>query len=149
MPTALSERIGRIASLTDQLGDIIDAETSVLRDRRRGALADTDLQKKQLTRAYDAEMSELRENPSLLAGARDEDVARLRSIMGEFRKVLDEHNRALFVAKTVSERMIKAVADEVAGRDRGVVGYSKVAKAQFLTAPPGGRPISLALNELV
>lgn len=149
MPTALSDRITRIGSLADQLGDIIDAETKVLRDRRPNELADTELQKKQLTRAYDAEMSELRENPSILAGSRDEDVARLRSIMAEFRKVLDKHNRALFVAKTVTERMIKAVSDEVAGRDRAVVGYSNAAKAHFLTAPPGGRPISLALNEVV
>ena len=149
MATALSERILRIAEVAQRLGDIIKAETAVLRERRPSDLADTRIQKNQLTRAYDEAISDLRENPAILAAARAGEVEALKSIMGHFRGILDEHNRALFVAKTVTERFIKAVSDEVAGRDSAVVGYTKTAKAMALTAPPGGRPVSLALNEVI
>ncbi len=149
MATALSERIARIGDLASRLGEIITMETLILRNRRARELADTEAQKGQLTRAYDEELSELRENPAILAGAQTEEVAALKTIMGAFKQILDEHNRALFVAKTVSERFIKAVSDEVAGRDSAVVGYTRTAQASTLTRPPGGRPVSLALNQVV
>ncbi len=149
MATALTERISRIRELVHRLGEIINAETTVLRARRPSELADTRLQKSQLTKAYDEEISDLRENPAILAAAQDGEVDTLKSIIGPFRKILDEHNRALFVAKTVTERFIRAVADEVAGRDLTVVGYTKTAKATALTTPPGGRPVSLALNQSI
>lgn len=149
MPTALSERISRIRELVLHLGEIINAETKVLRNRRPDELADTQQQKKQLTMAYDEEINDLRENPAILAAAQDGEVDLLKSIIGHFRDILDEHNRALFVAKTVTERFIRAVADEVAGRDSTVVGYTKTAQTRALATPPGGRPVSLALNEVV
>lgn len=149
MATALSERISRIRELVQRLGDIINAETTVLRNRRPSELADTHLQKSQLTKAYDEEISDLRENPAILAAAQDREVVMLKSIIGHFRDILDEHNRALFVAKTVTERFIKAVSDEVAGRDLTVVGYTRTAQATALATPPGGRPVSLALNQVI
>ncbi len=149
MATALTERISRIRELVHRLGEIISAETTVLLNRRPSELADTQLQKSQLTKAYDEEISDLRENPAILAAAQDGEVVMLKSIIGHFRAILDEHNRALFVAKTVTERFIKAVADEVAGHDLTVVGYTKTAQATALTTPPGGRPVSLALNQVV
>ncbi len=149
MATALSERISRIRELVHRLGEIINAETTVLRNRRPSEMADTQLQKMQLTKAYDEEVSDLRENPAILAAAQDGEVATLKSIIGRFRDILDDHNRALFVAKTVTERFIKAVSDEVAGRDLTVVGYTRTAQAKALTTPPGGRPVSLALNQVV
>ncbi|MCH8189094.1 MAG: hypothetical protein IIB66_10455, partial [Proteobacteria bacterium] len=48
MTTALTERISRIRDLVHHLGEIITAETTVLRDRRPGELADTRLQKTHL-----------------------------------------------------------------------------------------------------
>lgn len=149
MTTALSERISRIRELVNRLGEIITAETTVLRNRRPSELADTQLQKRQLTKAYDEEIGDLRENPAILAAAQDGEVDMLKSIIGHFREILDEHNRALFVAKTVTERFIKAVADEVAGHDLTVVGYTRTAQATALTSPPGGRPVSLALNQVI
>lgn len=149
MATALTERISRIRELVQRLGEIISAETTVLLNRRPSELADTQLQKSQLTKAYDEEISDLRENPAILAAAQDGEVVMLKSIIGHFRTILDEHNRALFVAKTVTERFIKAVADEVAGHDLTVVGYTKTAQATALTTPPGGRPVSLALNQVI
>ena len=149
MATALSERISRIRELVHRLGEIINAETAVLRKRQPSELADTQLQKSQLTTAYDEEISDLRENPAILAAARDGEVDMLKSIIGHFRVILDEHNRALFVAKTVTERFIKAVSDEVAGRDLTVIGYTRTAQAAALAPPPGGRPVSLALNQVI
>lgn len=149
MATALSERISRIRELVHRLGEIINAETAVLRKRQPSELADTQLQKNQLTKAYDEEISDLRENPAILAAAQDGEVDMLKSIIGQFRVILDEHNRALFVAKTVTERFIKAVSDEVAGRDLTVIGYTRTAQAAALAPPPGGRPVSLALNQVI
>ncbi len=149
MATALSERISRIRELVHRLGEIIAAETAVLRKRQPSELADTQLQKSQLTKAYDEEISDLRENPAILAAAQDGEVDMLKSIIGRFRVILDEHNRALFVAKTVTERFIKAVSDEVAGRDLTVIGYTRTAQAAALAPPPGGRPVSLALNQVI
>jgi hypothetical protein len=149
MATALSERISRIRELVHRLGEIIAAETAVLRKRQPSELADTQLQKSQLTKAYDEEISDLRENPAILAAAQDGEVDMLKSIIGRFRVILDEHNRALFVAKTVTERFIKAVSDEVAGQDVTVIGYTRTAQAAALAPPPGGRPVSLALNQVI
>lgn len=149
MATALSERISRIGELALRLGEVIEAETLVIRDQRPHELADTKLQKNQLTNAYDDEIGDLRENPAILAAAQPGEVETLKNIIGHFRGILDEHNRALFVAKTVTERFIKAVSDEVAGQDSAVVGYTRTAHATALTAPPGGRPVSLALNQVI
>ena len=149
MATPLAERISRIAELAHRLGEIIDAETAVLRERRHNELADTQRQKSQLTKAYDEEISDLRENPAVLATAKEGEVDTLKSIIGRFRGILDEHNRALFVAKTVTERFIKAISDEVAGRDMAVIGYTSSAQSRPLMAPLGGRPVSLALDQVI
>ena len=73
----------------------------------------------------------------------------MKTNFARFRDILDSHNRALFVAKTVTERLMRAVTNEVAGRDKTLHGYSNKALPRALTAPLGGRPVSLALNQVV
>lgn len=143
-------RIALLIDVTRKLGALIASETELLRRRRPREIAALQPEKDRLSQIYDKEMRVLRQNPALAAAFPAAEKALLRSVIERFGTVLDEHHRALMVAKTVTERLVRAVSEEVSSRSGVVHGYSKYATA---TVPAAGsrraRPVSLAVNQVI
>ncbi len=89
-------------------------------------------EKEALSNAYRTEMETVRQDPSAIAAAPPQEVARLKTVLGAFHRLLEDHRRALNTAKTVTERLVKHIADELAGDDR-----------------PTRRAVSLALDQVI
>ena len=141
-------RIALLVDVTHKLGTLIANETELLRRRRPRELAVLQPEKERLSKIYDNEMRTLRENPGLAAASPPREMELLRSVIKWFAKVLEDHHRALMVAKTVTERLVKAVSDEVSARSGVVSGYSKYATTATTTMSKA-RPVSLAVNQVI
>jgi hypothetical protein len=66
-----------------------------------------------LANLYRHESARVQDNPALLAAAPRELRARLARASEAFERTLRRHGRALYAARTVTEGIVRAIADEV------------------------------------
>jgi Na+/phosphate symporter len=137
-----------LARTTERLGEIISGENSRLNDRRPQDLVRSQDEKDRLTTAYERHMGELQRNPMMLKRADPHEVDRLRNATRRFQEALDEHRRLVQTAKSITDRMIKSITDEIANRERPVTGYDATAMMKAATRRDQGA-VSLALNQVV
>lgn len=137
-----------LARTTERLGEIIAGENGHLNSRRARDLMTSQEEKERLTAAYERHMGELQRNPMVLKRADPEEVSRLRKATNAFQEALEEHRRLVQTAKSITDRMIKSITDEIASRDRPVTGYDNTAQMRASVAKERG-PVSLALNQVV
>ena len=149
MSTA-TDRVAVVHQLAERLAELVTLENQLLADRRPREIADLQDEKLRLSESFQAEMDAVRRDPAILAGADPQAVADLKATIGRFNQVLDEHRRRLVSAKTVTERLVAAISEEVARKDRPAPGYdSSAGPARDSRALRRGRPVSLALNQVV
>lgn len=142
------ELIKILTQTTERLGELLSRENKVLHQHKTFALTDSQSEKDQLTSAYEKELSHLRRDPSLLKRSDPELVDRLKSATHRFQEVLEEHRRLVQTAKSVTDRMVRTITEEVSKRDRPVDAYD----ASATVRPHVGKqakPVSLALNQIV
>jgi hypothetical protein len=138
----------KLAVLVARLGDAVNRETKLIATRRPNEIERFKQEREQLTAAYERGIEYVKANPSLLKGADAGTVTKLKQAMARFHELLNEHRRAVFAAKTLTERLIGAITEEVARRERPLGGYTR--NATIRTAPQRAtRPVSLALNQVV
>ncbi len=139
-----------LLALTERLTGTIAAETALLATRPARELAQTQDEKLRLATLYSREMSALAADPERIARIDPALRDRLRDATRRFHQVAEEHSLRVRSLRTVSERMIKAIADEVTRRNRPVRSYDD--KALMRPVAMSGmpvRPTSLALNQMV
>jgi hypothetical protein len=143
-----TDLIKSLAVTTERLGDLVGDENSVLKERKPHKLSENFDEKDRLVTVYEREMAELRAHPNYLAHSNTEEVGRLRAATRRFQDVLEEHRRLVQTAKSVTDRMIRTITDEVASRQRPVTGYDASATMRsHFTGPRRG--VSLALDKIV
>ena len=147
--TTPAEKISAIIALTDRLGEIVTAENELLAARRSSEIGAHRDEKARLSEAYEREMADLKANQSWLAASADEDIARLKSSNRSFHAVLAKHRRAVLAAKTVTERMLRTIGEEVAKRQRPLNSYGQNATMTPAFGGPSGPAVSVALNQVV
>lgn len=147
--SASHEIIDRTIALSASLGSLIRQEIEMLRDRRPAEIAPLLEAKSQLSEQYHLEMSTLRENPSLVEAADKDDIERLKDATFLLHGILDEYRTALNAAKTVSERLVKAIGDEIAAQRRPLKGYGANASYSATDAPGSQAIASIALNQVI
>ncbi len=74
------------------------------------------------------ESARIRADPSLIAGAPPALRRRLIEATKVFDEVLTRHGRALYAAKTITEGLVRAIAEEVAVQRRRVCAYGPEAR---------------------
>lgn len=143
------ESIASLIKVTGNLSTIIQKETLLLRNHQRPLeMKALQAEKIKLTESYESQFKTIGERSQQFFEQAPEEMNALNSVIHAFRQTLDDHNRALFAAKTVTERMIRAVTREVAKKDQPLQGYAKYPSTA--TKPvQAKRPISIAFNELV
>ena len=144
-----AESIASLINVTRQLSEVIQQETNLLRNHQRPLeMKVLQAEKIKLTESYESQFVTVSERSQLFLEQAPEEMNTLNSVIHAFRLTLDDHNRALFAAKTVTERMIRAVTKEVAQKDQPLQGYSKYPSTENQSVK-ARRPISITFNELV
>ena len=138
--------VARVIGLTRRLAAILEDEARLIRQARTRDLAGLQTDKMRLIDQYTEAMATLRRNPELVTRADRREAAALKAATTEFQAVLRNHSILVNAAKTATEGLVRAVADEVSKRANPVTGYSTDATIQTVGRK---RPTSLAVNEVV
>ena len=147
--SAAHNPVARLIEITMRLCEMLSKENSLLAARRPRELAAHQEEKETLSSAYQLELEAVREDRSAIAAAAPKEVARLKTVLGVFHRLLDDHRRALEAAKNVTERLVKWIADELAGGDRPTHRYDERAMIAVPRSTYAGRAVSLALDQVV
>ena len=140
--------IDALTDITSRLDEVMGKENQILIHRRPHELADYAAEKDELANAYEREMAALQANPTLLSRAEPEEISRLKAATVRFQQVLEEHRRLVQTTKSVTDRMLKAITEEVSAKQRPVEGYDQTANVRT-PFNRNARPVSLALNQIV
>lgn len=140
--------VEKLVGITTRLGELIGHENGILVHRRPHELVTSQQEKERLVVDYEREMKELSLNPQTIGSTSAETLGRLKDATRRFQEVMEEHRRLVQSAKSVSDRMIKTITEEVSNRQSPVTGYTAKAEMRSPLARSRG-PVSLALNELV
>jgi hypothetical protein len=138
-----------ITEITDRLANLLASENEILTNRKPRELALTLPEKERLTADYELHMTEIRKQPEMLDRLEQHDMQRLRKATHRFQDALEDHRRLVQATKSVTERMIKSVTDEVAKRNQPTKGYNKNAVMDAGFAGSKAQTVSLAVDQVV
>lgn len=115
-----SDRARQLLALTRRLNDRLMRETEILEAHRPQDLHDGIEETRQLSNLYRLETARIKADPSLLGGMTLPDKTALREATIVFQERLHRYEHAISAAKTVTEGIIAAVAEDL-NRLRGQV----------------------------
>jgi hypothetical protein len=105
-----------VVDLTEKLTALLAAQARAFEEHRPHDAAAGIPEISKLTNIYRAASAAVRSQPKLLQEARPELRRRLLRATEAFESVLGRQGRALAASKTVTEGLVKAIADEIAAR---------------------------------
>ncbi len=128
---APADLVDRMTGLTASLMDVIERETDALRNRAQAEIAMLQPEKTRLANEYAMDVQAVRNRKELLDRAPAERVARLKASMTALDKALTLNGEALGAARSVSEGLIRMVANAMTEKAAPTLGYG----ANATTAP--------------
>ncbi len=128
-PRDASDHVDQLVALTEQLSGLLAEQTRLFEARRPQDAAILTARSSELATLYRRESARLKADPRAIAGAPSAKRQRLVEATRAFDKVLARHGRSVHAAKTVTEGLIQAVAQEVARRRAPAAGYGPRARA--------------------
>jgi hypothetical protein len=108
------ELVEQLIGLTEKLTERIRLDTEAFEARRPHEAARRIDETAQLANLYRRESARVRQDPSLVAGAPKELRARLMRASEGFEAALQRHGKSIYAVKTVTEGVVRAIAEEVA-----------------------------------
>lgn len=117
------DRVTQLISLTERLTALISTECQAFEDRKPHEAAKTLDETSRLANLYRHESMRIRGNVGLVQAAPLETRRKLMQATEAFEAVLARHGRALEAAKSVTEGIVRAVAQEVASTKATGAGY--------------------------
>jgi len=130
----MSDPIEAMIGLTEKLTEVIAADAKSFEARRPQEVAVRIAETSALSNQYRHDSVRLRAAPQLIEAAPLEQRLRLVRATEAFDAVLARHGRALEAAKTVTEGLVRAIAEEVANQRSPASGYGPAAKPGDATA---------------
>jgi hypothetical protein len=138
-PSSTAERMEQLILLTERLTDLISEQLRAFEARRpQDAAANAD-ETARLANLYRHESLKVKSDPQQLEGAPPELHAKLIASTRAFDAVLARHGRAVEAAKTITEGLIRAIAEEVHKQRHAVASYGPKA----MQAPRPATPVAL------
>ena len=119
----------QLIALTERLSALLAEQTRLFEARRPQDAAAVTARSADLANLYRRESARVRANPLLLAGAPKASRQRLLEATRAFEATLKRHGSAVHACKTVTEGLVRAVAQEVARRRAPPAGYGPRARA--------------------
>ena len=129
-----SERAEQMIALTERLTALIALEAQAFEARRPQDAAVHLEETSKLANLYRHESARIRANPGLVSAAPLALRTRLIRATEAFDAVLARQGRALEAAKTVTEGLVRAIAEEVAAQRSSAVGYGPGATSSAVNA---------------
>jgi hypothetical protein len=124
-----ADRVDQLIQLTERLTELVTLEAQAFEARRpQDAAAHVD-ETSRLANLYRHESARVRANPDLVATAALKQRTRLVRATEAFDAVLARQGRALAAAKTVTEGLVRAIAEEVATQRQQSASYGADASA--------------------
>ena len=117
------DRVEQLIILTERLTDLIARQSSAFEARRPHEAAQYVDEVAKLANLYRHESTRVRGNVALVAGASLQRRQRLVRATEAFDAVLARQGRAVAAAKTVTEGLVRAIAEEVATQRPTAAGY--------------------------
>jgi len=134
MSDAATTRVQNLIHLTESLTALIAAECRAFEARRPQDAARTLEETTRLANIYRHESAKIRADRSLISPAPLALRTELIRVTEAFDAVLARHGRALEAAKTVTEGLVRAVANEVVAQRKTGAGYGPGAQAVSASA---------------
>ena len=122
-PEEASERVEQLILLTDRLTSLVAQQAKAFESRRPQDAAAYVEETSRLANLYRHESARIRSNRGLITSAPTEARRRLRRSTEAFDAVLARQSRAVGAAKTVTEGLVRAIAEEVASQRQKGVSY--------------------------
>lgn len=141
-----TDRAEQLIILTEKLTGMINRETKILDEKRASELALFEKERNSLSTLYRHEMARIRDDRSLLEGLAPKLKDNLKAATMTFQSALAEHDKVLTRVRTVSDKIIKAVADEIAKKKAPTLSYGNNAAMKPRTTSAAA-PITL--NQVV
>ena len=136
-----ADRVEQLIALTERLTAAIGRDLADFEARRPQDAAPRVEETARLANLYRHESARVRRNPSLIGDAPPAARAELKRATEVFEAMLARHARAVAAAKTVTEGLVQAIAEEIASARAGGAAYG----------PKGGNAAAasrpLALNK--
>ena len=137
--TTAAAHLRRLTQLTERLTARLETETDAFATRRAHEITAGLAETQELANLYRRDSAQLKANPALLAQApASERIALIRATEA-FETVLAVHGRTVEAARTISEGLVRTVAQEVAGARAMGTGYGASGSAR----PGDGRAVTL------
>jgi hypothetical protein len=133
------DRVEQLILLTERLTALVALEAQAFENRRPQDAALHVGETSRLANIYRHESAKVRANPGMVAAATLAQRTRLIRATEAFDAVLARQGRALEAAKTVTEGLVRAIAEEVANQRQKGVSYD----ADGITAVAGTTAITL------
>ena len=118
-----NDRVEQLIILTERLTDLIAKEATAFEARRPQDAVQYVQETARLANLYRHESARVRANVQLIASASLERRHRLFRATEAFDAVLARQGRAVAAAKTVSEGLVRAIANEIADQRPQASGY--------------------------
>lgn len=137
------DRVQQLIALSIQLSEMILEETRLIEARQPLPEGGRDAERNRLVNAYRLEMARIKQDQSLIDGARDASIAQLKTATATLHERLDRYAQALEAVRVVSEGLLKAMAEAVAAQSASPRTYG----ANGGLDTPQAAPPSVALNQ--
>jgi hypothetical protein len=130
-----ADRVDQLIILTERLTDLVAQQCQCFETHRPQDAAALMEEAARLANLYRHESTRVRADPGLVSAAPQDMRQRLIRATEAFDAVLARHGRAVNAAKTVTEGLVRTIAEEVASRREQTAGYG-----------PGAKPPASAYN---
>lgn len=135
-----ADRAGQLIALTERLAELVQAETTRIRERAPTAAPELVAEKERLANAYRLELARIRDDRSLIDGAPKALLDQLKKNTAHLQEVLADHDIELGAVKFVAEGLVEAMAEEISRQRMTQRGYG----ANGAHAPASGpQPVTL------
>ena len=123
-----ADRVDQLIILTERLTDLVARQCQCFEQHRPVDAGRLMEETARLANLYRHESTRIRAEPALVAGAPAELRQRLVRATEAFDAVLHRHGRAVDAARTVTEGLVRAIAEEVASQREQLSGYGPTAR---------------------
>lgn len=122
------ENVQHLITLTEQLTERMRLDADAFEARRAHEVAERIEETQRLANLYRHESDRVRQNPQMISGAAAPLRQRLARASEAFEATLQRHGRSLYALKTVTEGVVKAIAEEVSRARAASAGYGPGAR---------------------
>ena len=138
--------VERVMLVSAQLLDVISHETELLETQQPLRIGELQAEKIRLANEYAMDIQAISLRKELIDRAPAEKIARLKIAMTKLDAGLARNRNVLGAAKSVSERILKSVADSVSEQKAPTLGYGRNAA---MTGRAGNRSAAISLDSRV